>query len=128
MNWVGNVYIIMIGTGGWSVRIISAGSVFWGLNVLDDMLDGLFVGLIWLGSVLMDRGVKLLSELVSFVPVPRLPSVCLSAQSMLVPVNCSPSLSEQDDTTPYFPSLLDSSHPVRRDSIPLPVPTHLVTS
>jgi len=81
VNWVGNVYIIMIGTGGWNVRIISAGSVFWGLNVLDDMLDGLFVGLIWLGSVLMDRGVKLLSELVSSVTFPRLP-FCLSLSSV----------------------------------------------
>ena len=79
MNWEENVYITMIGTGGWSARIISADSVFWGRNVLDDMLDGLFVGHIWLGSVLMAQGVKLLSELVS--------SVILSSSTLPVSVS-----------------------------------------
>ena len=81
MNWEENVYIIMIGTGGWNVRIIRGVSVFWGRNVLDDMLGGSFVGLIWLGSVRMARGVKLLSELVSSVTFPRLP-FCLSLSSV----------------------------------------------
>lgn len=66
MSWEENVCIIMIGIGGWNVRITRGGFVCWGQNVRGGMLGELFVVLIWRDSVLMDRSVRLPSELPPF--------------------------------------------------------------